>query len=205
MPLPTQPYDVWEFSGDQETYGTLATTDPATANSIDGKHLTTLGATAHGRQAGSLCYIQDTINYSGLKKIQAVATNTITIYAKFIAEASIDTSDTIKTMVTYDRITGKYSDAGVTVAAGPPWELLGFDLHLDAASETAENLVVSVDSNKGAAWDNKIYSKDMNTIQDINYMFDEPRKMESGYKVDFAWVNTNNKLWGLKVYTRRLV
>jgi len=206
MPLLSQPYDVWEFSGDEETYSTLATTDPVTGNSVDGKHLTTLGATDHGFKAGSLVYIQGTINYNGLKLIQAVAANTITIYAKFIAEATVDTSDTIKTMVTYDRITGKYSDAGVTVAAGPPFEFLGFTLHLNAAASTAaETFVINIDANKGAAWDRKVYSKDMNGVQDIDYFFDEPKKCESGDKVDVVWNNADDALWGIKLYTRRLV
>lgn len=206
MTLQSQPYDVWAFSGEAATYTTLLTDDPATAGSVDGKGLTTFGSTAHAFVAGTLIYIEGTINYNGLKKIQAVATNTITIYAPFIAEATVDTSDTLKTKVGYDRITGKPGDAGITIANGPPFEFLGFTVHLAAAASTAsETLVVNIDSGKDVAWDRKVYSKDMNGVQDIDYFFDEPKKCESGDKVDVVWANADANLYGIKIYTRRLV
>ena len=204
MTISPQPYDTWEFSGDEETYSTLAAGDAADGGSYDGKDLTTLPATDHGFKAGSLVYIQGTTNYNGMKLIQAVAANTITIYASYIAE-TFTTGDTIKTLVTYDRITGKYSDAGVTIAKGAPYEFMGFDFTLDSACGTVENFQCTINANKGSAWDNLIYTKAMNGIQYINYFFNEPKKLESGDQIDFTFANTDDNLWGLKVYTRRLI
>lgn len=193
-----QKHDTWEFTGTKTMDGTFNNAAAVVGDSVILPYTTTLPDTAHGLQTGSLTYIQGSTNYNGLRKIKTAATNTMLIYGKYVAETLAGT-ETWKTMFTYDDIVKG------DLRAGPPWEFLGFDFTLAAASATSENFVCTVDASKGSAWDNIIYSKDMDTIKDINYMFDESRLMEAGDKINFEWANTNTQTWGLKVYTRRLV
>jgi len=200
------PYDEWYYTGAKATYGTfndaaLAAGDPA---SYDGVGLTDFTDTTHGLVAPSLLYIQNTTNYNGLKKIYSVPdANSMQIYAPFVAETT--SSATWKTMFTYDRYIPNRSDAGKSVQAGPQFEFLGFEVTLASAGGDVENLTVIVDANKGAAWDTKIYAKAMSGIQYINYMLDVPRRCDGGDKIDIAWANAGAILWGIKIFTRRLV
>lgn len=200
-----QPHDVWEFSGDDAMNGTLDNTAAAEGQSADPPFTTNLAIASHGLKAGSLVYITGTTNYDGLKLILSLPdTNSIMIKSPFVIETP-GGSETWGATVTYDRILRNAGDIGSDVAPGPPWEFLGFDLTLDAAAGTSADFQATVSAKKGTAWDNLVYSKDMNGITNINYMFDEPRKMESGDKIDFTWANADGDLWGLKVYTRRSV
>ena len=183
-----KPFDTWRFKGAKTTYGTLAAVAAAAASptTINDKAVTDLGATAHGLLAGSLIYIQGTTNYDGLKSIQAVDTNDFTIYNPFTAETTT-TADTWKTM---------YSSPH-------PFDFLGFHLHLDAASATSENITVDKDANAGTEFDLNLYTLDMDTVQDISQIYDEPIPCEGGDKIDIAWDNTNTKTWGISIFTRR--
>lgn len=194
-----QPMDEWFYTGAGATYGTFNNAAAAAVNSADPPFTTDLTDTAHGLLAGSLLYIQGSTNYNGLKKMQSVPdANSMYIYAKYVAETLAGT-ETWKTMFTYDTI-----DRG-NVAAGCPWEFLGFEATLSAAGATAsEYLTIITDAAVGSAYDNEIYRRDMNGVQYINYMFDEARKMSSGDKIDVAWANAGAKTWGIKLFTRRL-
>ena len=171
------------FSGDEETYTTLDNT----AVSDQGGGIVRLTSTDHGFKAGAYVYIQGTTNYDGLKAISAVAANTFDIVASFMAETPAGT-ETVKTM---------YS-------SGHAFEFLGFEIHLSEESATSENFVISKDASKGAAWDQKYYSQDMNGVQDRSNMFDIPRKCAANDKVDVVWDNTNDRLWGIILFVRRL-
>jgi len=189
---PKQPKDIWHFSGDEETYTTINNAVAVDAGWAGMDQLTTIPITGHGFKASSgklqsLVYIQGSTNYDGLRKIHAVATNTITIVAKYVAETFAGT-ETVKTM---------YSD-------DHPFEFLGFKVTLNAASATSENLTITIDSKVGSAFDNLIYSRDMDTIADINNMFDVPRKCFPGDKIDVAWDNTDDRTWAIELITRRL-
>ena len=183
------PFDTWKYTGAKTTYGTLAAVAAAAASptTANDKDLAVLGSTAHGLLAGSLVHLEGTTNYNGLKNIQAVATNTITIYSAFTAETTA-TADLWKTMYVSQH----------------PYLFLGFSVHLNAVSATSENLVISKDANAGSAFDIKLYSKDMNGIQDIHNIFDEPKPCVGGDKIDVVWDNTNAKTWGIELYTRRI-
>ena len=157
QPAIARDYDVMYFSGNEETYTTLDNTLAATGGTANGKALTILTSTDHGFKVGSYVWISGTTNYDGLRLIQAVAANTITIYAKYVAEVPAGT-ETLK--------------AAAYLNQKKNWELLGFRVHLNAASATSENLVVAIDSAQGTAFDAKLYSKDMNTLQDVLYKFD---------------------------------
>lgn len=194
-----QPMDEWFYTGAGATYGVFNNAAAADVYSGGQPFITDLTDTGHGLLAGSLLYIQGSVNYNGLHKMASVPdANSMYIYAKFIAETLAGT-ETWKTMFTYDSV-----DRG-NVLIGSPFEFLGFEVTLSAASTTPENLTVIVDANAGPAFDNEIYKKDMNGIQYINNMFTEPRKLSGGDKIDVAWVNTNAKTWGIKLFTRRLI
>jgi len=111
-------HDTWFFTGDEETYTTLNAADAADGGWAGDQQLTILPSTDHGFKASSgslqsLCYIQGTTNYDGLKKIHAVAADTITIVAKYVAE-TFTTADTVKAMF----------------GADYPYELLGIEVHV---------------------------------------------------------------------------
>lgn len=193
-------HDEWFFTGAKATYGTFSNNDAADDNSVNPPFTTDLTDPVHGLLTGSMLYIQGSVNYNGLKLIESVPdVNSMVIYSKYVEEELAGT-ETWKTLITYDNII-----QGVLVA-GSPFEFLGFEVTLDAAASTAlEYLTVTIDADRGSAWDNLIYSQDMNGIADINYMLDEPRLCESGDKVDVAWANANTKTWGIKLFTRALV
>jgi len=185
--------ETYFFSGDEETYTTIDLAAAVDA-STPGVGLVTITASDHGFKAGAsvskptCVYVSGTTNYDGLRRIHAVATNTITIYAKYVAETFAGT-ETVRTMFTDSK----------------PFNIVGFVLHLDAASATSENLTVNVDADMGAAWDSNLYTKDMNTIKDIVQIYDTPIVCKMNDKVDFVWSNTNNKLWGISVIVEHRV
>jgi len=195
-----QPMDVWFYTGAAAMNGTF--NDGAIVNTLGDQvnppFTVDLSDTGHGLVAPSLLYIENTTYYNGLRQIVSLPdANSMLVKAKYVAETL--SSATWKTMFTYD------DWVGTDLRTGPPFEFLGFEVTLDAVSATAENLTISIDADKGSAFDNLIYSKDMNGEQYINYMFDAPRKLSAGDKIDVAWANSNSKTWGIKLFTRRLV
>jgi hypothetical protein len=191
--------DHWYFSGDEEMNTTLDATAVSDQTSnypeLAYSGVVRLTSTDHGFKAGDVpggkeancVFIQGTTNYDGLRRIIAVAANTLDILAKFVAETP-----------------GGTEIARPALQFDDDWLLHGFKLHLASASATSENLVCSVDANKGAAWDVNIYTKDMNTVQDVIRMFDIPIIIAPKDIVYFTWANTNNQLWGLEVITSRV-
>ena len=188
----TQPYDTWFFTGDEETYSTLAAGDAVDGGWAGEHQLTTLPATDHGFKASagslqSLIYIQETTNYDGLKRIYSVATSTITIIAPYVAE-TFTTADTIKTM---------YGD-------NHPFELVGYEVHLSAVGG-AGTLTVTLDAADGSAFDTVLGSHDMTSDADVSTMFDPPIPCKANDKIDVAYANANDKTFGIKIFTRRRV
>jgi len=179
--------DSYFFSGSQETYTTINATAAVDATSI-GVGLVTITSTDHGFKAGATAelptniFVSGTVNYDGLRKIHAVTTDTITIFAAYVAETFAGT-ETLRTM---------FSDSS-------PFILAGFKLHLDTAAATVENLSVNVDADRGAAFDINLYTKAMNTVQDIVFLYDEPLLCRKNDKIDLTWANTDNRLWGISV------
>ena len=72
-------------------------------------------------------------------------------------------------------------------------------LHLNEASATVENFVIQLQSNKGSQYDVKLYSKDMNGMQDIIYQPEKPHHFDPADKLKFTWTNTDSKTWGLEI------
>lgn len=187
-----QPHDTWFFTGDEETYTTIDNAAAVDGGWAGDKQLTTIPSTDHGFKAStgdlqSLIYIQGSTNYDGLRKIHAVATNTITIVAPYVAETFAGT-ETIKTMF----------------SANYPFELLGYDVHLSAVGGSG-SLTVTLDAAAGSAFDTQFDTNDMTSDADINQMWNPPKKCAAGDKVDIAYANANDKTFGIKIFTRRLV
>jgi hypothetical protein len=191
MFLSRPPEDLWEFSGDEEmnnTIGATLTTDQSRGSETQIARIT---CTDHGLKARSLIYLQGFANsiYNGIKRIDAVDTNTFDILLGVTPFAALTPagSETAKPIVTYNE----------------PWELVGFELSLDTAGGTTENFTVTVDAAKGAAWDTNLYTKDMNGVADVVQNWSQPRPLQANDLVIFGYANTDNRLWGLKVLTRR--
>lgn len=197
---PYQMLDEWYFTGDGATYGTFDGAAAADDDSANPPFTTDLTDTDHGLFAGSMLYIEGSVNYNGLKRIKSVPdANSMIIFAKYVAEV-LGGTETWKAMFTYDSILQGDKRPGTH------YEFLGFEITLSAAGATPDDdFTITIDSAKGSAWDNLIYSRDMNGVADINYMFDEPRECGSGDKIDVAWANADARTWGIKLFTKRLV
>jgi|GEM_PF-2595752 len=195
-----QKHDEWFFTGAKAMSGTFDGADAADGDSVNPPFTADLTDTGHGLLANSLLYVQGSTNYNGLRKIKSLPdANSMLIYAKFVAETLAGT-ETWKTMFSYDQfVQGE-------LRPGAPFEFMGFYLTLDAAASTAsEEFTITIDADKGAAWDNRIYTKDMNGQQHINFMFDAPKQCASGDKLNCVFANANTNTWGLTLFTRSLV
>lgn len=195
MFLNRPPEDIWEFSGDEVMANNITTTALNGDNTRSPvQNIVSIGCTGHGYKAGSLIYLRGFANsiYNGIKLIDAVATNEIDIFQGNVAFAALTPAgsgaETAAPVVTYDE----------------PWELVGFELSLDTAGATAENFTATIDAAKGAAWDTNLYTKDMNGVADIVQNYAQPRPMRANDLLVFGYGNTNDRLWGLKVITRRV-
>lgn len=187
-----QPYDTWFFTGAKATYTTIDAGPAVDAGFAGMDQLVTIPSTGHGFLASSgslqsLIYIQGTTNYNGLKKIHAVAANTITIVAKYVAETFAGT-ETLKSMVGFNH----------------PFELLGYEVKLSAAGG-AGSLTVTLDADVGAAFDQEFDTNDMTALAKINQLWNPAKLCKANDKVDFAYANANTKTFGIKVFTRRLI
>lgn len=131
-------------------------------------------------------FIDNTTNYDGLKRVAAKAASSFDIVAPFTAE------------------TTSSATANVWLQQNDDWKFVGFEIHLNSASATSENLTVTIDSGLGAAWDVLVYSQDMNTVQDLLYYPEKEIPMAAADILKFAWTNTNGELFGLKVKSRQV-
>lgn len=75
-------------------------------------------------------------------------------------------------------------------------------LHLNAVSATEENFVIQLVSSKGVVYNIKLYSKDMNTVQDVVYQPENPHEFLPKDSLVFTWTNTNSKTWGMEIIYR---
>ncbi len=197
--------DKWHFSGDEEMNTVIGASaisnqsgsypDLIRATGVGG--VVRLTSNDHGfkatadawkRNESNCIYVQGTTNYDGLRTIIAVAANTLDILAPYVAETPGGT-ETLRPGF-------KYPERS---------EFWGLALHLAAACATEEDLEISVDASRGAAWDRKIYDEPMYGVQDIIDIFDEPIPLDPNDIVYVTFPNTDDNLWGLTLYSRRLV
>ena len=101
--------------------------------------------------------------------------------------------------------------AGVTAAntfiqPGKPFELLEVRVHLNAASATSENLVISLDGGAAAAkYDTVLATQDMNTVADYVYTPTRPHRFtHASDKLIMTWTNTNTKTYGIEIVYRHI-
>jgi len=193
--------DFWRFSGDEEMNTTIGNTAISNQSSsypglFRGVGVVRLTSNDHGFKASpqiygpdapNCIYVQSTTNYDGMRKIVAVAANTLDIVAKYVAETPAGT-EILRPGFKFDH----------------PVQFVGFKVHLSSASATSENLVCAIDADRGAGWDTVLYTKAMNTIADLVYQFSTPLIIPANDIVYFTWANTNDRTWGLEIETKRL-
>lgn len=163
-------------------------TGGAAVNATSGTDLraVTLTLNAHGFSAGSHIFLAGTTNYNGLRKIHAVATNTITILADYVAETVAGTF-----------FCGMQYDC--------EYYFMGFKLHLSAAATTDENFTVAIDSDVATTHDTLIYSHTVQGVTDIIYSPAEPILCGKSDIIKCNWLNTDTRNWGLTLIGARLV
>ena len=112
-------------------------------------------------------YIMGTENYNGLRRIHNLRQGIYPqFYAPFVAE----------TIVTaFFRIGYKAEVAS---------EFGGFRFTADAVTGSDVDLVITNHSNKGAAFDNVLYTKNLNQVTNINHMFKPARFLAPGDRID---------------------
>lgn len=153
-------------------------------------------STAHSFKVGDRrdipnhIFIKGTDNYDGLHVIFAEApvdANSLYLIAKYVAETTA-TADYMYPGLQFDE----------------PWEFVGFKFHGDADGATTENLVIQLDSDAGSLFDTVLYTRDMNGVTDIVYMFDVPVPIRQNDVVKCTWANTGSVNWGLELIAQRL-
>lgn len=177
------------FDGTGAMSGTL---DNAAA--VDaGSGIVTLPITGHGMASGSHIYLSGTTNYDGDYIVVATATNTVNIYATYVAETFGGTE------VWGVRV---YPDSGKTA-----FQLTEVRLHAAGGALAAEAFTISLDSGLGSEYDVKVYEQDdMSAILDLIWSpsIDELSIFFPGDALTFAHTNTNSRTVGLEVHYRHL-
>lgn len=175
-------------SGTKGLSHTIANT--AVVDNGDGTVKMTLSA-AHGLLAGSVVLIEGTTHYDGLRKIEAIpSTTTINIKASYKAEVPAGT-ETVK----------------VAIVPGRPFKLLGIRAHLADGGSTEENLTLTLDSHRGAAWDVALKAQAMGDLTDLNWVFPETENMPF-HKDDIIrldWDNTDGATFGIELLYKPLL
>jgi len=96
----------------------------------------------------------------------------------------------------------------VSLAPGEPFQLLGYEIHQGVIATDAENLTVTKDAGAGEAYDTLLDTVAMATAANkdkIQYFSGVPiRCYHKDDQIDFAWVNTGVRTYGLTIYWRRL-
>lgn len=105
-------------------------------------------------------------------------------------------------MVGVKKQTQPVTGAGVmsyTFAPGKDFVFEEVRLHLNAASATAENFVIQLVSSRGSLYNINLYTKNMNTVQDLAYQPVKPHEFGAEDSLTFTWTNTNLKTWGMEI------
>ena len=179
--------NVIKVSGADTIDGLTLTTDAAIDNG-DGTVTLTMDA-AHTFLAGSVVYIEGTVNYNGLREIiNAPETDEIRFRAKYVAETPAGT-ETVK----------------IVIAEKKDYKFLGFRLNIAVAPGQADVFTITLDSGKGATYDTVIYSNDMTAVTELEYI--HPNQVLPFDKDDIlriAWPNVANREFGLEIFVQPL-
>ena len=174
------------WSGTKKLNGTID--NAAAVDNTDG--MTRIPITGHGMSADNMIRIAGSVAYNGIWTIVSVAANYIVINTAYVAETFAGT-ETYTTCFQIDPTTEDY-------------ELIEARLTLSAAA-AAENFVISLDSDTGAAWDCTLKTVAMSGLlfSDVEFTPDTRKFCDGGDVVLFTHVNTNNRTWGLELIYRR--
>lgn len=105
-----------------------------------------------------------------------------------------------------ERATGSAAIAtAFSEASTGPIELVSVMLHLSATGGAAESFTVTVNSEAGAVYDTEIFAQDMNSVQDLLWLPEQPVPITNSDVLDFAYANSNTRTFGLVITYRRLV
>ena len=197
--------DIFEFEGAKAMNGTIKNTALSSAVGKEGGPAALITSDAHGLTVTyskqPLIYIQSMADvayderhkpdlYNGLRRLWAVTTNNFTILLNnaFVAQTPAGT-ETWFVGVSYDE----------------PWEFLGYELHMSDTGTTTENLTITKDAKAGAIFDTLIATQAMAAVTNLEDIhLDDPRPMKAGDVIKFAYANTSVRVWGLKIYARRV-
>lgn len=97
----------------------------------------------------------------------------------------------------YEKQTGSAA-IDYTFTPGIDCVITGIELHLNEAGGTSENFTMSKDDADNAVYDVNYITEDMETAKDI--VNSDVHNFTAGDKLVFAYANTNNKIWGLKIF-----
>ena len=87
----------------------------------------------------------------------------------------------------------------VQTVALPAGQVEGVRIHLDAASGTSEELVVSIISASGGEYNIVLKAQDMNTLADYVWTPTRPEPYFAGDVVKITWANSNATNYGLEL------
>ena len=90
-----------------------------------------------------------------------------------------------------------------TLAPGRAFRLLEVRIHLSAAA-TQQDFTITLDSNEGAAYDLIFDTQDMTAVADHVYRPAHPAIFMKGDELDFAWLNSDARTFGLEIIYQEL-
>lgn len=100
------------------------------------------------------------------------------------------------------RATGSAAIASSLTPPNTALELVAVKVHLSATGGVSENFTITVNSATDAVYDTEIFSQDMNTIQDLLWVPDQPIPVVNIDVLDFAYANSNSRTYGLEAIWR---
>ena len=139
----------------------------------------------------SVMRVLGSVNYNGMRTIYARDTNDISIKGKFIAETFAGTETLTPTL-----------------AIGVDIRVFQVDLHLSAVGGAVEDYTITKnhkDSGGATYWDTVIHTEAMNALADYIWLPTRPYLVPKDFVLDFAYANTNNRIWGLNIFFQRSV
>ncbi len=159
----------------------------AAAVTADGGTQTTISITGHGYLAPSYIYLTGTTNYNGIQYITSKGTNDITIQAPFVAETFAGT----------ETVRFAYS---CPVAC----EIAEFRIHWDSAPTTAENIVLTIDSARGSAYDIVVMTQPIVPLTDFLWIPDYNLTLNIDDIIVATFANTDLRTLGVEMKVRRI-
>lgn len=152
---------------------------------VAGKQLVSIPATAHGFLVNSTVVIIGTADYDGMYEILNLPD-----VDHFAIEHVFDSAENVNGHNAYCAIT-----------EGRPFRIKDFSLHMNGASGTAENLTLTIDAIKGAAYDSVLFSEDTNGLADMPYVSNGDGVPLKAHDVAiWAHTNTDANAWSITAH-----